>query len=60
MLILTRKEYESTVIRCPNGETIEVVHCGTRNGGRQTKFGFIAPEGYKILRGELLDQQEAA
>jgi sRNA-binding carbon storage regulator CsrA len=55
MLVLSRSEDQSAVIQCPNGDTIEIVHCGKR--GTQTKFGFIAPDDYKILRSELVEQR---
>lgn len=50
MLCLTREPYETVRI----GDSITVVV--TKIRGNKVQLGFIAPEGVKILRGELEDR----
>ena len=55
MLVLSRKENESMVIRLPNGSDIIVTL--TEYCGNQTKVGITAPKEVLIMREELLDEQ---
>lgn len=54
MLVLTRNQGESIVI----GEVIEVTVLGIKGG--QVQLGITAPKQIKVLRKELLDQNDAA
>jgi carbon storage regulator CsrA len=52
MLVLSRKEGESIVLKTATGETITVTL--TKYRGAQTIVGIEAPTSIKILRSELL------
>ena len=52
MLILSRGPNERVIITTPQGETIQVVVVNANKG--RTHLGIDAPQGYRILREELL------
>ena len=54
MLVLTRRTDETILI----GEDIEITVLAV--DGSQIRVGIDAPEDVKILRGELLDDEDAA
>lgn len=57
MLLLTRKETESTYIILPDGVEIKVTLCCIQ-GKNQVKLGFEAPPYVKILREEVRNRKD--
>ncbi len=52
MLVLSRKEGESIVLKTATGETVTITL--TKYRGAQTIMGIEAPKSIKILRSELV------
>ncbi len=53
MLVLSRKEGESLIIKTPSNEVIKVTL--TRYQGQSTSVGIDAPDDYTIVREELAE-----
>lgn len=56
MLVLSRKEGESIVLKTATGETVTITL--TKYRGAQTIMGIEAPKSIKILRSELVELEE--
>ena len=54
MLVISRKKFESIVIRLTDGSEAVITFCGTRLAGRLAKIGIKAPQHVLVLREELV------
>ena len=52
MLVVSRKEGESIILKTDTGETVTISL--TKYQGAQTRVGIAAPESVRIFRSELL------
>lgn len=59
MLVLQRKVHERILVRCPDGTELWVQLVDVRDRSK-ARIGIEAPEGYEIVREELLGKQTEA
>ena len=56
MLILTRKQGDSVVVRHPEGDIVVTYLSLQGPEGTELRIGFDAPKGVDIVRSEILDR----